>query len=296
MGLWVWVLAAGAAAAEPRTDHVLSGPREGYGESVTVRWSLTLVNRSDVVLPRPEIRCLVPVRQTSTQLCRSVRASECGSLSEDAFGNQVLACRTPDLPPLGRARIAFSAALDLASEPVPIPANRAGDGAGFLAPEAGIESDAPAVLALATSLVGDAGSSGDRTAAFSSWIASSLQHTGYNATDRGALWALAKRGGDCSDYAALLTALCRAGGIPARRVLGVALPASGGAIARGDLHVWVEVLPAEGWRPLDPLKRLSAVRRPVAFALLAPESLPVTALSSKLFLCDSADVEVRLDT
>jgi hypothetical protein len=94
----------------------------------------------------------------------------------------------------------------------------------------------------------------------------------------------------------LLTALCRAGGIPARRVLGVALPASGGAIARGDLHVWVEVLPAEGWRPLDPLKRLSAVRRPVAFALLAPESLPVTALSSKLFLCDTADVEVRLDT
>ena len=61
--------------------------------------------------------------------------------------------------------------------------------------------------------------------------------------------------GDCSEYAVLLTALCRSKKIPCRLVLGLvyapqnsADPTASGAMA---FHLWNEVLIDDVWRPLD---------------------------------------------
>ena len=54
--------------------------------------------------------------------------------------------------------------------------------------------------------------------------------------------------GECGDYSALFTALCRAAGIPARTVVGCRATS-----CPDDWHVWVEFyLPGYGWLPVDP--------------------------------------------
>jgi transglutaminase-like putative cysteine protease len=67
--------------------------------------------------------------------------------------------------------------------------------------------------------------------------------------NKGALYALQKRAGDCTEYATLFVALCRAQGIPSRIV-------SGATISADNIlhnHTWAELyLPNYGWIPVDP--------------------------------------------
>ncbi len=67
--------------------------------------------------------------------------------------------------------------------------------------------------------------------------------------NKGAVYALKKRGDDCSEYSDLFVALCRANNIPARFV-------SGFILKEGELdwgHAWTEVYFKEyGWIPFDP--------------------------------------------
>ncbi len=60
--------------------------------------------------------------------------------------------------------------------------------------------------------------------------------------------ALGRKRGDCEDYSLLMTALCRAKGIPARIALGFMRTTTDTA------HAWVEVyLDDYGWVPMDPV-------------------------------------------
>jgi len=76
--------------------------------------------------------------------------------------------------------------------------------------------------------------------------------------ERGALWALENRKGDCSEFSFLFTALCRAVGIPARVTSGVADPKlpDGGFFPDWKsmgAHQWAEVyFPNYGWIWVDP--------------------------------------------
>jgi transglutaminase-like putative cysteine protease len=65
--------------------------------------------------------------------------------------------------------------------------------------------------------------------------------------ERGAAYAVEKRIGDCTEFAALLAALCRANGIPARLSAGFAF---GGR--RWERHAWTEVWLRGLWIPADP--------------------------------------------
>lgn len=65
--------------------------------------------------------------------------------------------------------------------------------------------------------------------------------------ERGAAYAIEKRVGDCTEYAALFTALCRANKIPARLEAGYAF--DGKAWER---HAWSEVWIRGQWIPVDP--------------------------------------------
>jgi tetratricopeptide (TPR) repeat protein len=64
---------------------------------------------------------------------------------------------------------------------------------------------------------------------------------------------LARGHGECKGHAALVAALCRAAGVPARTVWGIYFhPDAKGAF---DSHNWVEVhIPGSGWVPVDPRK------------------------------------------
>jgi hypothetical protein len=65
--------------------------------------------------------------------------------------------------------------------------------------------------------------------------------------ERGAAYAIEKRVGDCTEYAALFTALCRANKIPARLEAGYAFD---GKV--WERHAWSEVWIRGQWIPVDP--------------------------------------------
>jgi transglutaminase-like putative cysteine protease len=65
--------------------------------------------------------------------------------------------------------------------------------------------------------------------------------------EHGAAYAIEKGVGDCTEYAALLAALCRARGIPARLISGFASTGK-----QWERHGWTEIWIRNHWIPVDP--------------------------------------------
>jgi len=83
------------------------------------------------------------------------------------------------------------------------------------------------------------------------YVTAHLNYSGFRKVDTGALWALVTGEGDCSEFSALFVALCRAKGIPARRITGFCTARPNAVIK--EFHNWAEAyLPAYGWVPFDP--------------------------------------------
>jgi hypothetical protein len=78
-----------------------------------------------------------------------------------------------------------------------------------------------------------------------------LENHGFKRAERGANRALKMGGGDCTDFADVLTALCRARGLPARHIRGFLARPFGPEDT--PKHSWSEVhLDTHGWLRLDP--------------------------------------------
>ncbi|MCR9248399.1 MAG: transglutaminase-like domain-containing protein [bacterium] len=81
----------------------------------------------------------------------------------------------------------------------------------------------------------------------------------------GAKEALAVGYGDCAEHADLLVALCRASGVPARSVSGLASP-----WGEGPQHAWVEVKTSdERWKVVDPYRQRFDPDDPVRYVTMS---------------------------
>lgn len=81
------------------------------------------------------------------------------------------------------------------------------------------------------------------------FVLNTLKKGPYDEKDHGAVWALQRKQGDCTEFADLFVTLCRAKGIPARFVEGYLLE----PVADTPKHDWAEVyLEQYGWVPFDP--------------------------------------------
>jgi len=82
------------------------------------------------------------------------------------------------------------------------------------------------------------------------FVLENLYYQGYNPGDCGAAGALAKSGGDCTEYSDLFVTLCRVKGIPARVVEGYTADAAPSEMPMG--HNWSEAyIEGMGWVPFD---------------------------------------------
>jgi len=92
--------------------------------------------------------------------------------------------------------------------------------------------------------------------AIHNYVVDHLEYQTFFGKDLGASHALDMQKGDCTEYAALMIALCRKEGIPARQVNGFTIANTTGvlgSIFRSSGHAWVEVyLDGLGWTPFDP--------------------------------------------
>lgn len=114
-----------------------------------------------------------------------------------------------------------------------------------------IESDADSIRDVAATIPGD--SLEERIENTLRFVSQTLRYTGYREESLGARRALEEREGDCSEFADLFVALCRAQGIPARTCDGILLMSA----RAGDTprHKWAEVyFEGLGWVPVDPLR------------------------------------------
>jgi transglutaminase-like putative cysteine protease len=124
---------------------------------------------------------------------------------------------------------------------------------GFTGPEEFLETNASDIQSLAAQLSQNTGTICDIEQNIYTNVIDRMEYGGYVAYNAGALSALNKGSGDCTDYADLTIALSRAAGIPARFLEGITYSKDGFYEEAQTKHDWLEVyLPGAGWVPMDP--------------------------------------------
>lgn len=124
----------------------------------------------------------------------------------------------------------------------------------YTQPEKLIESNDSKIVSLAKNLTTDTNNLDKKVLKIYNFVIKHL-HYKIQPEEKGALWALQKGVGDCSEYSYLFVALCRAAGIPARIQAGFAFYTSNETTEDG--HMWTEYyLENYGWIPVDATWRL----------------------------------------
>jgi hypothetical protein len=117
----------------------------------------------------------------------------------------------------------------------------------YTRPEKYIEADDTEIKDISQQLQQGKTNAYDVASSIYDWVVQYMTYQKVNGL-KGAKFALDNHYGECGDYSALFSALCRAAGIPARPVVGrwaTSVP--------DDWHVWAEFyLPNYGWVPADP--------------------------------------------
>jgi transglutaminase-like putative cysteine protease len=146
-----------------------------------------------------------------------------------------------------------------------------------LDPETYVESDDPDIEALALELSSARGNACESLRALYDYVGDNISYTTYESGDRGAVWALDHRSGDCTEFADALLALSRAAGIPARFLEGVTYREDETQDPGQIKHDWLEAyLPGHGWVPLDPTWGRFPNKRDAYFARISPDHIIVT--------------------
>ncbi|NIM79629.1 MAG: hypothetical protein GTO20_12620 [Candidatus Aminicenantes bacterium] len=117
----------------------------------------------------------------------------------------------------------------------------------YLEPENLVESDDPVLVKKARELTKGSKDSWEAAQRLSKWVAEEIP---YQIPGGSARHTFDTRKGECASHSRLLTAFCRAVGIPARQVSGcMYAPYYGGSFGQ---HVWNEIYMGKaGWIPVD---------------------------------------------
>jgi len=200
------------------------GGRPGIDHSVVrhLKFRYEVTNQTDRSLWSARFRAAVPVAETAVQRLLWVTVSHPATLAGDPRGNRAVAVDLGHIPPRGTVVVSVTAAVGLREAPAraAAPADNAWRGG-----EPGVEVDDAAIGALARQLVGR--HRHETAEAAYRWVVANVRRDDYSARDRGAALTLRRRAGDCTDMAALFVALSRAAGVPARRMSGWVVEASG---------------------------------------------------------------------
>lgn len=214
-----------------------------------LRFTITFTNPLAQPLDDQSFACYLPANLAPGQVLRDVQASMPHRVQGDALGHRILELRFDRFPALGQKIVALGCVVEPATgerqEALAAPGE-------WLRPERFIESDAPAIRALAATLERPDAVDGAR--AIYDWVKDNLAYAGYLAQDFGALHALQARRGDCTEYADLVVALARANGIPARMVGGYVTDRDSTPRPQ-DYHNWAELYVHGAWRLADAQKQ-----------------------------------------
>ena len=284
--LYSCALVAGAMGADG-TNLPARGAVSGTSSRL-VQYSFTVQNPRQNWIERADFWTYAPHPETATQRwVDGTTDPPCETLTDDR-GNRVMHFALTNLPPYSTKILRIKARVELTD----VPADCAIQAGLFLGPERLVEIDAPAFQRLAPAFP-DADRS-RRVRAIFDWVAGHVQDSGLSARDRGALHALEKGKGDCTEYTALFVALCRRNGIPARGV--------GGYVCEKDqiltpdaYHNWAEFHDGRTWQIADVQRRVLATNasRYVAMQILGGTNSPIAAPAR--FRCEGGGLKVKMN-
>lgn len=222
------------------------------------------------------------------QRLASVRGSPPCQVSMDAMGHQVLLVQTARLAAYATALIQVDMTVTKSGNVCERARDPHSD--SWLGSEPLVESDHVSIRELAQSLRG--GDELQTAWAVYQWVGKELHYEGYVAQDKGALYAITERRGDCTEYAALVVALMRANGIPARVAGGHVLERDG-LLKAVDYHNWAEVLLQGRWQIVDAQKQAWLAPRARYFPFEIYTHSAANALKGAHRYRVEPDVEVR---
>jgi transglutaminase-like putative cysteine protease len=140
----------------------------------------------------------------------------------------------------------------------------------WLADEKYLEKNAPEVQKAAAAIAGSDDVTELRN--IMAFVTKTLRESGFSSADRGALWALEHKNGDCTEFADLFVALCRAKNIPARYCEGYLVGPLPSTLPAA--HNWAEAYTKEyGWVRFDPIHTRD---RSATFDSIKPEYLQLS--------------------
>ena len=219
-------------------------------KQVVLSYRLTVTNTTNKPIKDTGISFASPVLHTAYQECRDLKVNYEHAVKDDDLGNHYISMGWKTFPPFGSKIVVVKSVLDTWRSPRKIKAN---DLAPYTKPEAFIESNDSGIVELASNL--KRGSAMETARATYQWVSEHITYSNYVKRPRGAAYALAHKKGDCTEFACLFAALCRANGIPARVVSGLVCPRDMVA-DMADYHDWAEFYAKGRWTMADPQEKV----------------------------------------
>ena len=216
---------------------------------IHISYSYTIQNASSLPVKNVELILPAPLLNESYQHCLNLQPNYPNIVNGDENGRQTLVFSWNIFPPLTTKVVTIQSDIQLHHSPKKTQLEKTDQ---YLQAEPFIESDDTAIMELASRF--QSKKTIDKARSIYEWVAENIHYNGYIRQWRGARYALNHRKGDCSEYASLFVAVCRAGGIPARVMGGFICPASM-VLELGDYHNWAEFYVDGYWQIADPQNR-----------------------------------------
>jgi len=215
----------------------------------TLIYDFSVKNPSGRVVHNADFWLSIPVKSDTIEI-QKIDSSHRYRIETDAQNNQKAVISLSDIAPYSTESISLNIKLLLQQRPS---RKRPGNMQTLLSASPLAESDDKSIADLAKTLHK---SEPYQTASSTyEWVASNIKYVGFVKNDRGALYALKKKRGDCTEYAYLNTALARAVGIPARTVGGFML-GDGFKLDSSAYHNWSEIWVDGRWILVDSQNRV----------------------------------------
>ncbi|MBP8285284.1 MAG: transglutaminase domain-containing protein [Rhodoferax sp.] len=212
-----------------------------------VRFSLLLTNPTERKLKAQAIYCYLPASALGRQNLISASVSVPHAVIPDSYGHNLLVMEFSELQPHMRKNITVDIILNIGT----LAYGSTTPSQEWLRDEPFIECDAREIRDIAVKLK-RADQISTAKASFK-WVVENIRDSGYLSEDRGALDAILSGHGDCTEFAYLIVALCRANGIPSRMVGGHVI-VKDAVLAPYDYHNWAEVYVSGYWIIADAQK------------------------------------------
>lgn len=116
------------------------------------------------------------------------------------------------------------------------------------------EVDSPEIKELAAQLKGKTNIETAKN--IHQWLVNNITLSSYTADNKGAVYLLRNRTGDCTEFMYSFIALARANGIPARGISGFWIPGESSLINAADYHDWAEFYDGDQWVLVDASKNV----------------------------------------